>query len=66
MYAEADVDPSKVTSIRQMVEETSLDPLRDAEKVKSDAVVFSGLGTELSQHYVASLPISLSGDSRLL
>ncbi len=64
MYTASEVDPDNIVGTHQMVTERYLDPLRDAEEVKRQSVVTNGLEPELSQHYVASLPVSLQGDER--
>lgn len=64
LFTEDEVDPDQVTSVRQMVNETHLKPLRDIEEIKRQALLTNPLGSELSQHYVASLPVSLNGSEK--
>lgn len=64
LFTEDEVDPDAVSGIQQMVNEASLEPLRDMEEIKRSALKHNPIAQELSQHYVASLPVSLSGDGR--
>jgi len=64
LHTTMEIDPANIRAVPQMVTEQYLDPLRDAEEVKRQAIVGTGLEAELSQHYVASLPVSLLGDDR--
>lgn len=61
LYTPDDLDPDSVSGIYQMVNETYLAPLKNAEALKSNVVSESGLAAELSQHYAASLPITFGG-----
>lgn len=64
LYTAEEVDAQAITGVRQMVEESTLEPLKDLEAVKSKAVVDAGLTGAMHQHYVASLPVSLSGNGK--
>lgn len=64
LYTPHEVGPDALRSTQQMVNEASLNPLRDAEEDRRQVIAASGLQQELRQHYVASLPVDLTGSER--
>lgn len=61
LYTSGEVDPDSIRGVRQMVNQESLAGLRDAEEAKRQIIDDMAWGGELSQHYVASLPVNLRG-----